>query len=76
VQWLEQRQVRLTNKEFISVDVSNFEVEDMGSRFSVTFSQYYQSNTEDDRVTKRLLFNKSGEDWSQSKIITEQLVSG
>jgi hypothetical protein len=75
-QWLEQRQVRLTNKEFISVDVSNFEVEDMGSQFSVTFSQYYQSNTVDDRVAKRLLFNKSGDDWSQSKILKEELVSG
>ncbi|MBL4671891.1 MAG: hypothetical protein JKX81_06490 [Arenicella sp.] len=74
-QWLEQRQARLTNKSFISVEVSSFEVEDMGSRFSVTFLQYYQSNTVDERVTKRLLFNKSGDDWSQSKILKEQLVS-
>lgn len=75
-QWVKQRQVRLTNKQFISVDVSNFEIEDMGSRFSVTFSQYYKSNTVDDRVTKRLLFDKRGDDWSQSKILNEQLVQG
>lgn len=75
-QWIKQRQLRLTNKSFISVDVSDFEIEDMGSRFTVTFSQYYKSNTVDDRVTKRLLFDKRGDDWSQSKILKEQLVSG
>ena len=75
-QWVKQRQMRLTNKSFISVDVSDFQIEDMGARFSVTFSQYYKSNTVDDRVTKRLLFDKRGDDWSQSKILKEQLVSG
>jgi colicin import membrane protein len=75
-QWLEQREVRLTNKSFISFEVSNFEVEDMGPQFSVIFSQYYRSNTVDDRVTKRLIFNKIGDDWSQSKILEEQVVSG
>lgn len=76
VQWLEQREVSLTNKSFISFEVSNFEVEDMGPQFSVIFSQYYRSNTIDDRVTKRLIFNKIGDDWSQSKILEEQVVSG
>ncbi len=75
-QWLEQRQVRLTNKTFIKVNVSSFEVQDLGSRFAVTFSQYYQSNTVDDTVTKKLVFDKRGEDWSDSKIISERLVSG
>jgi colicin import membrane protein len=74
--WLEQREVRLTNKSFINFEVSNFEVEDMGPQFSVIFSQYYRSNTVDDRVTKRLIFNKIGDDWSQSKILEEQVVSG
>ncbi|MFT6406685.1 MAG: hypothetical protein ACJAQ6_000095 [Arenicella sp.] len=74
-QWLYQRQVRLTNKEFIRVKVSDFKVEDLGSQFSVTFSQYYQSNTVDDTVTKRLLFDKDSDDWSQSKIVDERLVS-
>ena len=75
-QWLEQRRVRLTNKEFINVNVSYFRVKDLGSQFSVTFDQYYQSNTVDDTVTKRLLFDKKSNDWSQSKIVNEQLVSG
>ncbi|MFT4635175.1 MAG: hypothetical protein ACI854_000553 [Arenicella sp.] len=75
-QWLEQRRVRLTNKEFINVNVSSFRVKDLGSQFSITFSQYYQSNTVDDTVTKRLLFDKKSNNWSQSKIVNEQLVSG
>jgi colicin import membrane protein len=74
-QWLEQRQVRLSNKEFIRVEVSDFQVEDMGSQFSVIFSQYYQSNSVNDRITKRLLFNYQGENGSQSKIVAERLVS-
>jgi len=75
-QWLEQRQVRLTNKEFIKVNVSAFQVKDLGTQFSVTFSQYYQSNTVDDTVTKTLVFNKNGGDWSKAKIVSERLVSG
>lgn len=74
-QWLEQRQVRLTNKEFINVRVTDFKVKDLGAQFSVTFSQYYQSNTVDDTVTKRLIFNKSDDDLSDSKIVNERLVS-
>lgn len=74
-QWLEQRHLRLTNKEFINVKVSGFKVKDLGAQFSVTFAQYYQSNTVDDTVTKRLIFNKSGDGWSDSKIVNERLVS-
>ena len=74
-QWLEQRNLRLTNKEFINVAVSDFRVKDLGAQFSVTFSQYYQSNTVDDTVTKRLIFDKSGDNWSNSKIVNERLVS-
>ena len=74
-QWLAQRQVRLTNKEFINVQVSDFVVKDLGQQFSVTFRQYYQSNTVDDTVTKRLVFNKVGGDWSAAKIVNERLVS-
>jgi len=74
-QWLEQRQVRLTNKTFINVNVSSFKVQDLGSRFAVTFSQYYQSNTVDDTVIKKLVFDKRGDNWSDSKIISERLVT-
>ncbi len=74
-QWLSQRQIRLTNKEFINVNVSAFRVKDLGSEFTVTFSQYYQSNTVDDTVTKRLTFEKNKSDLRNSKIIQERLVS-
>ena len=74
--WLEQRQHRLTNKTFINVQVSDFVVKDLGQQFSVTFRQYYQSNTVDDTVTKRLIFNKTDDDWSTAKIVNERLVSG
>ncbi len=74
-QWLEQRQIRLTNKEFINVRLKDFVVKDLGQQFSVTFSQHYQSNTVDDTVTKRLVFHKSGDDWSSAKIVNERLIS-
>jgi len=74
-QWLEQRQVRLTNKKFINVEVTDFKIKDLGAQFSVTFSQYYKSNTVDDTVTKRLIFDKDNDDWSNSKIVNERLVA-
>jgi len=46
--WREQRQVRLTNKSFINVNVDDFVVEEQGDQFSVTFSQHYKSNNVDD----------------------------
>jgi len=74
-QWREQRRVRLTNKSFIEVDVSNFKVKDLGERFSVTFTQHYRSNNVDDRITKQLLFVKKLDDWSDAKIIAERVVN-
>lgn len=74
-QWREQRQIRLTNKEFINVRLKDFIVKDLGQQFSVTFSQHYQSNTVDDTVTKRLIFHKRGDDWSSAKIVNERLVA-
>lgn len=73
-QWLEQRQVRLTNKAFIKVKVSSFDIEDLGEQFSVTFDQHYQSNTVDDIVRKRLVFDKQGDNWIDAKIVSERLV--
>ena len=73
-QWLEQRQVRLTNKTFIKVKVSGFEIKDLGEQFSVTFDQHYQSNTVDDIVRKRLIFDKHGDNWIDAKIVNERLV--
>jgi len=73
--WREQRQVRLTNKSFINVNVDDFVVEEQGDQFSVTFSQHYKSNNVDDTITKRLVFKKKSDDWSQAKIVQEQVVS-
>lgn len=73
-QWLEQRRIRLTNKKFINVEVSEFSVRDEGTQFVVTFTQHYKSNTVDDRIRKRLTFAKQGNDLSNAKIVGEQVV--
>ena len=73
--WREQRQVQLTNKSFINVNVNDFVVEEQGDQFSVTFSQHYKSNNVDNTITKRLVFKKKSDDWSQAKIVQEQVVS-
>ncbi len=74
-QWLQQRRVRLTNKQFINVKVSLFKVEDMGARFAVTFRQHYKSDVIDDVIFKRLVFEKLGSNWAMGKIISERVVS-
>ncbi len=74
-QWLEQRRVRLTNKTFIEVDVREFSVKNLGEQFSVTFTQHYRSNTVDDTIRKRLVFDKRGDDWSSAKIVSERRVA-
>lgn len=74
-QWLVQRQHRLSNKKFIKVRVSGFIVKDLDGQFSVTFSQSYKSNTVDDTVKKRLIFNKQGGSWTNAKIVNESIVS-
>jgi len=74
-QWLEQRRVRLTNKTFINVQVSDFVIKDLDDQFSVTFSQHYRSNTVDDTITKTLVFAKNSGEWSNAKIVNEIVVS-
>lgn len=73
-QWLAQRQIRLTNKSFINVEVSDYKVKDLGGRFSVTFTQHYRSDSIDDRIRKRLTFAKSGDNWSKAKIMNERVL--
>ena len=74
--WLDQRRVRLTNKKFIRVEVSNFTVLDLGDRYSVTFRQHYKSDVIDDVIFKRLTFTKQGGgDWSNAKIVGERVVN-
>lgn len=72
--WLEHRRIRLTNKTFIKVDVSNFQIIRMENQFSVTFSQRYRSNSLDDTIQKRLTFSAYSKDWSQAKIINERVI--
>jgi hypothetical protein len=74
MQWREQRRVRLTNKRFIQVDVSNISVIDEGDRFTVNFTQHYRSNTVDDRIRKRLVYAKKSGDLSDSKIVAEAVI--
>lgn len=73
-EWLAQRRERLTNKKFIKVDVSKFDVKDEGDKFIVTFTQHYQSNTMDDTIRKQLVFSANRDDLSSSKIIDERVV--
>lgn len=75
-QWADQRQVRLTNKKYINVDVADFEFEELvNNQFSVSFTQRYRSNTIDDTVRKKLIFAKSDVALSQSKIVDEIIVT-
>ena len=77
--WVDQRRIRLTNKPFIEVKVSGYQVEKIqskgeGERFSVTFLQHYRTNTMDDKIRKRLLFSANGSDWAEAKIIDEKVL--
>lgn len=73
-EWEDQRQVRLTNKKYIKVTVSNFEVVDMSDKFVVNFNQHYQSERINDRIKKQLVFEKEGSNWRDAKIIKEQVL--
>jgi tetratricopeptide (TPR) repeat protein len=70
-QWKQQRKVRLTNKRFIDVQVSEFDVKDLGDTFAVTFRQHYRSNTLDDKILKRLVFAKDDSQPRNARIIDE-----
>ena len=72
--WLQQREVRLTNKSFIKVDVTWMRVIDLGDTFSVEFNQRYQSDSFDDTIRKKLIFSKNSVTLAASKIISEQRV--
>jgi len=72
--WLEQRQIRLTNKTFIKVAVDNFEITRSGDQIAVVFTQHYQSNTMDDTIRKQLLFAVDENDWSEAKIVGERVI--
>lgn len=74
-QWLEQRRIRLTNKRFIEVTVSDFLVQPKADGFDVTFTQHYRSNTLDDSITKRLSFDAAdSNEWQKAKISGERII--
>ena len=73
-QWVEQRELRLRNKSFIEVSVSEFGLELINGQYSVVFSQHYRSNTMDDVIRKQLKFTADEADWSQSKISSERVM--
>ncbi len=74
-EWLAQRRIRLTQRSFINVDVSNFRVADRGDQFAVTFEQRYRSDSFDDTIRKRLVFAKNETNLGLSKIVSEEIVS-
>ena len=75
LEWMDQRKVRLTNKKFIKVDVSDFEFQEQEtSQFSVTFTQRYRSNTIDDTIRKQLVFAKNEDSFLDAKIVDEVIV--
>jgi len=73
-QWVAQRKLRLANKSFIEVSVSDFDVQLVDGQYRVIFSQHYRSNTMDDTIRKQLKFSADDENWSQSKIVSEQVL--
>lgn len=72
--WREQRRVRLTNKNFIEVTLSNFETQANNNGLQVRFTQRYRANTMDDTIRKQLTLVAPDGDWSQAKIINEQVL--
>lgn len=73
--WIDQRRVRLTNKKFIQVNVSNFKVSKVNNGFAVTFTQNYRSNTLDDTIVKKIQFAlPSDDDWQSAKIVSERII--
>jgi len=73
--WIWECHIRLTNKTYIKVKVYDFEVKEEGDQFSVKFFQHYQSNNVDDTIVKELVFKKVNADWSEAKIVQENVVS-
>ena len=73
-QWVRQRKIRLGNKSFIQVTVSDFNVQLVNGQYAAVFSQHYRSNTMDDVIRKQLKFSVDDGDWSQSKIVSEQVL--
>lgn len=72
--WRAQRQVRLTNKKFIEVTLTDIRTQKKGDELLVNFVQRYRSNTMDDTIQKKLSLKADQGDWSQAKIVSEQVI--
>lgn len=71
-QWLYDRRIKITNKEFIKVNVGAFQQKQLGDdEIQVDFVQSYRSDTIVDTIRKRLTFKKFGAKW---KIIDERVI--
>ena len=73
-EWREQRQVRLTNKAFIEISLSDFTTQLEGDVLQVSFLQRYRSNTMDDTIRKQLSLTTNDSDWSNAKIVAERVL--
>lgn len=72
--WREQRRVRLTNKSFINVTLSNFSVSNDNGIMEVIFTQRYQADRFDETIRKRLRLSSLGDDWAQARIVDEKVI--
>ena len=71
-QWLLDRKLKLTNKQFITVTVSDFTQEiQSNNEVNVIFKQNYQSDVVSSVATKRLSFKNIDGNW---KIVAERII--
>ncbi len=70
--WKKQRESRLLLRDFINVDISQFNVDitENGERATVNFTQHYKSNVFEDTIRKTVELELSGEQWL---ILSEQI---
>ena len=71
--WLRDRELKISNKRFISVSVKNFKQSSRqkGEIIDVIFTQTYRSNTVSDTIKKRLSFVQEAGEW---KIFAERVI--
>ena len=73
-EWRAQRQVRLTNKRFIEVTLSDFNTREENGQLAISFVQRYRSNTMDDTIRKQLKLSAPNGDWGDARIVSEKVL--
>ena len=71
-QWLQDRELKISNKQFISVKLDQFELVEENGEVKVTFRQNYQSDVVSSISVKQLTFQLSQGQW---KIVSERILS-